>query len=211
MLLSLWLAVAPSFAMPPVQSGRAAIGVSGSVGLAPVAPSYDRQLGPAGVGCASGSGWWLFGGHTFAGPKGAPTRADDTWRIGGEGSICPLSQGGQSGGVGFGLGRQWGGHVYLTSYAHVGVSAFAQRGPGGGDHYTAFAPYVSPTVALGATLMPGFSVEVGPYAWFAPPVLQVVEGRPPAGMFLGHAGLEATVLFGNASPRAFGNGGKAPY
>ncbi len=197
------LVASHAFAMPSVGSGRLAVGVSGSVGVAPLTPSWDRAIGPAGVGCATGSGWWLFGGHTYAGQRGEVKRADDTWRIGGEGSACPLSGGAQSGGLAFGLGRQWGGHVYLTSYAHVGVSAYTERGPGS-DTYTAFAPYVSPTVALGATLMPGFTVEVGPYAWFAPPVVQYVQGRRPDGLFIGHAGLEATVMFGNGSPKAFG-------
>jgi len=190
-------------AMPPVGSGRLAVGVGGAVGVAPIDATWNGEAVPRSLGCASGTGWWLYGGHTYAGQRGEVKRADDTWRIGGEGAVCPLSGGGQSGGVGFGLGRQWGGHIYLTSYAHVGVSAYTKEGPGG-DRYSAFAPYVSPTLALGLTLMPGFTVEAGPYFWFAPPVLQVVEGRAPSGLYLGHGGLEATVMFGNGSPKAYG-------
>jgi len=196
------LAAPPAHAIPPVGSGRPAIGVGGAAGIAPIEASW-QDPGARPVGCATGTGWWLYGGHTYAGQRGQVLRADDTWRIGGEASVCPVAGGAQSGGVAFGLGRQWGGHVYVTSYSHVGVSAYTKEGPGG-DRYTAWAPYVSPTVALGVSLMPGFTVEVGPYLWFAPPVLQVIDGRAPTGLFLGHGGLEATVMFGNASPKAFG-------
>jgi len=201
--IALLSTLAPAHAMPPVGSGRLALGVSGSAGVAPMDASWDGPASARSVGCATGSGWWMYGGHNYAGQRGEVLRAADTWRIGGEASVCPLTGGGQSGGAAFGLGRQWGGHIYLTSYSHVGISAYTKAGPGG-DRYSAFAPYVSPSVALGLSLMPGFTVEVGPYLWFAPPVLQVVEGRAPSGLFLGHGGLEATVLLGNASPKAYG-------
>jgi hypothetical protein len=114
--------------------------------------------------------------------------------------------------AGLGFGRQWGGALYLAATSTVGLSAFTKSHascPGNLDecyvaevhHYTAAGPYWKPELALGLVLPPGLSVEVGPYAVLAPPLAQWAD-LPPVGSWVGHAGLELSVLTGSGGPRS---------
>ena len=182
-------------------SGRVAVGVSGASGISPIEPTWSRS-GPvsAAVGCVGVTGWWITGGHEYAGSRGQVLRTPDDTRLGIASSICPTSSGGLSGGLGAAYGRQWGGALYVTTNIAAGVSAYAKDGPGATD-YTAFAPYAKPELAVGFALPPGLSVEAGPYLWVAPPLLQLASEERPLGMYVGHFGLEITVLVGAASPQ----------
>lgn len=182
-------------------SGRLALGVSGATGISPVEPTWSqRGPGSAAVGCVGLAGWWITGGHDYAGSRGEVLRTSDDTRWGLAGSLCPTSSGALSGGAGVSYGRQWGGQLYVTSNLTAGLSAYGKDGPGATD-YTAFAPYAKPELALGLALPPGMSVEVGPYLWVAPPLLQLASETRPLGMYVGHVGLEITVLAGSTSPQ----------
>ncbi|MEQ1503184.1 MAG: hypothetical protein ABMB14_13185 [Myxococcota bacterium] len=187
-------------------SGRVAVGVSGASGLSPVEPSWaPAGARPAAVGCVGAVGWWVTGGHDYAGPRGEVLRTSDDTRWGLVADLCPTSSVGGSGGTSGGgmgaYGRQWGGQLYLAATLAAGVSAYGKSGPAG-QTYAAFGPVAKPALALGLALPPGLSIEAGPYAWIAPPLLQGAGLARPRGAFVGHVGLEATFLVGAASPQA---------
>lgn len=196
--LLLALAVTPS---ADAASGRVVAGITGSTGISPIEPTWSRaRPASAAVGCVGLTGWWVTGGHEYAGPRGEVLRTSDDVRWGLASTLCPTASGGISGGGGASYGRQWGGQLYVTTNLTVGVSAYTKDGAGP-RRYSALAPYAKPTLAVGLALPPGMSVEAGPYAWIAPPLLQAATNERPAGMFVGHVGLEATVLIGAASPQ----------
>lgn len=193
MLLAMW-------APEALASGRVAVGMSGTTGINPIEPTWRREVaGASAVGCLGVDGWWLTGGHAYAGPRGEVRRSPDEERWGLTGQLCPTSAGGTGAGLGVAYGRQWGGSLYVTAHNTAGLSVFAKEGPEDGD-YLAIAPYIKPMLALGVALPPGLSVEAGPYAWIAPPLLQTAKDAP-AGMFIGHFGLQATLLLGAGSPQ----------
>ncbi|MEQ1569348.1 MAG: hypothetical protein ABMA64_27170 [Myxococcota bacterium] len=76
----MWLlAVASAWA----DSGRLAIGVVTGSGIAPVEPTWVRdQATAAVVGCGGATGWWVTGGHDYAGPRGEVKRTADDRRWG---------------------------------------------------------------------------------------------------------------------------------
>jgi hypothetical protein len=181
-------------------SGRVALGLSGTSGINPIEPTWQRPMaGPSAIGCLGFDGWWLTGGHTYAGPRGEVRRTPDDERWGINTQVCPTSGGGAGMGIGGTYGRQWGGALYVTLHNTAGISFFGKQGPKD-NGYMAIAPYVKPELAMGLSVPPGMSVEVGPYAWIAPPLVQAAR-EAPAGMYVGHFGLEVSVLLGAASPQ----------
>ena len=193
MLLAMW-------APDALASGRTVVGLSGTTGVNPIEPTWRREIAAASaIGCIGADIWSLSGGHTYAGPRGEVLRSPDDSRWGLTGQLCPTSAGGTGAGIGAAYGRQWGGSLYVTVHNTAGLSLFAKEGPGD-RRYLALAPYIRPAIALGVALPPGLSVEVGPYAWIAPPLLQAAN-EAPAGMFVGHFGLQATLLLGAGSPQ----------
>lgn len=181
-------------------SGRLAVGVQTGTGFNPVEPVWTAgDVAPASaVVCGGVAGWWVTGGHDYAGPRGEVLRTDDDQRWGFALTGCPTTRGGTQGTLGAGYGRQWGGRVYFTATSTVGVSVFAKSADD--HHYTAFAPFAKPAFAMGLAIPPGMSVEVGPYAVIAPPLWSVADVAP-TGAFWGHVGVELTVLAGAASPQ----------
>lgn len=179
-------------------SGHLALGLTSASGWAPVEPSWEGRATSA-VGCVGLAGWWITGGHDHAGPRGEVLRTADPVRWGASGSLCPTSGGGWLGALGVGYGQQYGSAIYVTPSITAGLAAFGKRSPHG-DAYGSMSPYVQPRLAVGLALPPGVSAEFGPYLMFAPTLLRGIHGDRPAGMFVGHAGLELTVLAGAASP-----------
>lgn len=182
-------------------SGRFAAGISGASGIAPIEPVWSRaEPYSAAVGCMGVAGFWITGGHDFAGKEGQVLRTPDTVRWGGTAQVCPTGSGALSGGLGLTYGRQWGGSLYVTTHATAGLSGYLKDGPGPAG-YAAVAPYLKPVLAVGLAVPPGLSVEVGPYAYIAPPLLQVMLDGPVAGgAFVGHLGLEISLWAGVAAP-----------
>lgn len=179
-------------------AGRFAAGVIGASGVNPIEPGWQR-VGPAGTLCGGFVGWHLTGGYDYAGERGKVMHTPDDERWGVVGQLCPSAGGGTSGALGAAYGRQWGGPLYATTHVAVGLSAYHKGGPGGSS-YAAYAPFAKPQLALGLSLPPGVSAELGAYAVLAPPLVHHVQGETPSGLFVGHAGLELTLLVGAASP-----------
>jgi hypothetical protein len=184
-------------------SGRLSLGLNTATGFSPAEPSWrDGQWSTAAaVGCGGLTGWWITGGHEYAGPRGEVLRTPDEVRWGAVAKACPTTGGGAVGAAGVGYGRQWGGAMYASTQMVAGVATFVKEGPNDW-HYAAFAPYLEPKLAFGVGLPPGVSIEVGPYAMITPPLLRSIRGELPHGTYLGHVGVELTLLAGAASPQA---------
>src|SRR5262245_35092506 len=104
-------------------SGRAAIGLSGTSGINPIEPTWRHKVAQASaVGCMGFAGWWLTGGHTYAGPRGEVRRTPDEERWGVSAQMCPTSGGGSNAGLGASYGRQWGGSLYVSAHNTAGLS-----------------------------------------------------------------------------------------
>jgi hypothetical protein len=192
------LLVATASTDASANSGRLAVGLTSASGYSPVEPGWQGAAASA-VGCVGVAGWWITGGHDYAGSRGQVLRTPDDLRWGASADLCPTASGGWLGAVGVGYGQQHGGAVYATPSVTVGVAGFAKRGPHGAA-YGSLSPYVEPKLALGVALPPGVSLEVGPYLMLAPSLVRAIHGQRPEGMFVGQAGFELTVLVGAASP-----------
>ena len=187
---------------PNAQASRVAIGMSGATGFSLAEPTFERDRArPAGVLCGGLTGWYLSGSTEGYGPDGEVRRTADDTRVGGEAMLCPAAGGGRSGNIGAGYGWQWGSILYVTAHGTAGLSIYGKRGAGDA-RYAAYAPYIKPAFGVGLSLPPGVTAEISGYMVIAPPVVQDITAARPAGIHLGHLGLELSLLVGSASPVA---------
>ncbi|MEZ4237822.1 MAG: protein-L-isoaspartate(D-aspartate) O-methyltransferase [Myxococcota bacterium] len=167
-------------AVPALAStGHLAAGLVSGNGYTLSEPTWDGPRASQ-VGCVGLTGWWITGGHDYAGPRGEVMRTSDDLRWGAKGSVCPTAAGGWIGAAGISYGQQYGGTLYATPTITAGIAGFAARGP---SSPTPRRPTPRSRRTSSRRSRWGWSCRrasrssLGPYLMLAPSVVRVARGR----------------------------------
>jgi len=176
----LWSSLFALFALPAAAQSYGGGGITAYQASIPW--SVSGQVGPNTMGCVGGVGYGVRNGR----------------RLGGTGAFCNGPYSNMAlGGAQFGFQSKRAG-AWLTAYNGVGAGWLGVQGSGG-ERYDGMFVYTRPSIGAGVAVGHWAALEGSVYAMLPLNVLGVVGGGMDPRFSFPHAGLQATLMFGNFS------------